>query len=85
MTSCIVGSDEVDLLERAHAVAEVRGDDATDPEAYLQAERPNSLVGTVAQVRQQLVELEEVGVERVMLQYLPHRDLDGVDYIGELA
>jgi alkanesulfonate monooxygenase SsuD/methylene tetrahydromethanopterin reductase-like flavin-dependent oxidoreductase (luciferase family) len=85
MTSCIVGSDEVDLLERAHAVAEVRGDDATDPESYLHAERPNSLVGTVAQIRQQLAELEAVGVERVMLQYLPHRDLDGVDYIAELA
>jgi alkanesulfonate monooxygenase SsuD/methylene tetrahydromethanopterin reductase-like flavin-dependent oxidoreductase (luciferase family) len=85
MTSCIVGSDEVDLLERAHAVAEVRGDDATDPEAYLHAERPNSLVGTVAQIRQQLAELEAVGIERVMLQYLPHRDLDGVDYIAELA
>jgi alkanesulfonate monooxygenase SsuD/methylene tetrahydromethanopterin reductase-like flavin-dependent oxidoreductase (luciferase family) len=85
MTSCIIGSDEVDLLERAHAVAEVRGDDATDPEAYLEAERPNSLVGTVAQIRQQLAELEEVGVERVMLQYLPHRDLDGVGYVAELA
>jgi alkanesulfonate monooxygenase SsuD/methylene tetrahydromethanopterin reductase-like flavin-dependent oxidoreductase (luciferase family) len=85
MTSCIVGSDEVDLLERAHAVAEVRGDDATDPEAYLRTERPNSLVGTVAQVRQQLAELEESGVKRVMLQYLPHRDLDGVDYIAELG
>jgi alkanesulfonate monooxygenase SsuD/methylene tetrahydromethanopterin reductase-like flavin-dependent oxidoreductase (luciferase family) len=85
MTSCIVGSDEVDLLERAHAVAEIRGDDASDPEAYLRKERPNSLVGTVAQVRQQLAELEEVGVRRVMLQYLPHRDLDGVDYIAELA
>jgi alkanesulfonate monooxygenase SsuD/methylene tetrahydromethanopterin reductase-like flavin-dependent oxidoreductase (luciferase family) len=85
MTSCIVGSDEVDLLERAHAVAEVRGEDATDPEAYLRAERPNSLVGTVAQIRQQLVELEEIGVQRVMLQYLTHRDLDGVDYIAELA
>jgi len=85
MTSCIVGSDEVDLLERAHAVAEIRGDDATDPEAYLRKERPNSLVGTVAQVRQQLAKLEEVGVKRVMLQYLPHRDLDGVDYIAELA
>jgi alkanesulfonate monooxygenase SsuD/methylene tetrahydromethanopterin reductase-like flavin-dependent oxidoreductase (luciferase family) len=85
MTSCIVGSDEVDLLERAHAVAEVRGDDATDPEAYLRTERPNSLVGTVAQVRQQLAELEEVGVRRVMLQYLTHADLDGVDLIGELA
>jgi alkanesulfonate monooxygenase SsuD/methylene tetrahydromethanopterin reductase-like flavin-dependent oxidoreductase (luciferase family) len=85
MTSCIIGSDEIDLLERAHAVAEIRGDDADDPEAYLEAERPNSLVGTVAQIHQQLSALEEVGVERVMLQYLPHRDLDGVDYIAELA
>jgi alkanesulfonate monooxygenase SsuD/methylene tetrahydromethanopterin reductase-like flavin-dependent oxidoreductase (luciferase family) len=85
MTSCIIGSDEVDLLERAHATAEVRGDDAADPEAYLEAERPNSLVGTVAQIRDKLVELEEVGVERVMLQYLTHRDLDGVSYIAELA
>jgi alkanesulfonate monooxygenase SsuD/methylene tetrahydromethanopterin reductase-like flavin-dependent oxidoreductase (luciferase family) len=85
MTSCIVGSDEVDLLERAHTVAEVRGEDATDPEAYLRAERPNSLVGTVAQVRGRLAALEEVGVERVMLQYLTHADLDGVDLIGELA
>jgi alkanesulfonate monooxygenase SsuD/methylene tetrahydromethanopterin reductase-like flavin-dependent oxidoreductase (luciferase family) len=85
MTSCIIGSDEVDLLERAHAVAEIRGDDATDPEAYIEAERPNSLVGTVAQIHERLVQLEEIGVERVMLQYLTHRDLDGVDYIAELA
>jgi alkanesulfonate monooxygenase SsuD/methylene tetrahydromethanopterin reductase-like flavin-dependent oxidoreductase (luciferase family) len=85
MTSCIIGSDEVDLLERAHATAEIRGDVATDPEAYLEAERPNSIVGTVAQIREQLEVLEGVGLERVMLQYLTHRDLDGVDYIGELA
>jgi alkanesulfonate monooxygenase SsuD/methylene tetrahydromethanopterin reductase-like flavin-dependent oxidoreductase (luciferase family) len=85
MTSCIIGSDEVDLLERAHATAEVRGEDATDPEAYLESERPNSLVGTVAQIREQLGELEKAGVERVMLQYLTHTDLDGVDYIAELA
>jgi alkanesulfonate monooxygenase SsuD/methylene tetrahydromethanopterin reductase-like flavin-dependent oxidoreductase (luciferase family) len=85
MTSCIIGSDEVDLLERAHAVAEIRGDDATDPGAYLEAERPNSLVGTVAEIRDRLVELEGIGIERVMLQYLTHRDLDGVDYIAELA
>jgi alkanesulfonate monooxygenase SsuD/methylene tetrahydromethanopterin reductase-like flavin-dependent oxidoreductase (luciferase family) len=85
MTSCIIGSDEVDLLERAHATAEIRGDVATDPEAYLEAERPNSLVGTVAQIREQLANLEGIGVARVMLQYLTHRDLDGVDYIAELA
>ena len=85
MTSCIIGSDEVDLLERVHATAEVRGEDATDPEAYLEAERPNSIVGTVAQIREQLDRLEEIGVQRVMLQYLTHRDLDGVGYIAELA
>ncbi len=85
MTSCIIGSDEVDLLERAHATAEVRGEEAVDPESYLGAERPNSLVGTVAQIREQLGELEKAGVERVMLQYLTHRDLDGVDLIAELA
>jgi alkanesulfonate monooxygenase SsuD/methylene tetrahydromethanopterin reductase-like flavin-dependent oxidoreductase (luciferase family) len=85
MTSCIIGSDEVDLLERAHATAEARGDDATDPEAYLEAERPNTLVGTVAQIREKLTGLEELGVERVMLQYLTYRDLDGVGYIAELA
>jgi alkanesulfonate monooxygenase SsuD/methylene tetrahydromethanopterin reductase-like flavin-dependent oxidoreductase (luciferase family) len=85
MTSCIIGSDEVDLLERAHATAEIRGDDATDPEAYLEAERPNTLAGTVAQIREQLSQFEEIGVHRVMLQYLTHRDLDGVGYIAELA
>jgi alkanesulfonate monooxygenase SsuD/methylene tetrahydromethanopterin reductase-like flavin-dependent oxidoreductase (luciferase family) len=85
MTSCVIGSDEVDLLERVHATAEARGEDAVDPEAYLEAERPNSLIGTVAQIRERLAELEEVGVERVMLQYLTHADLDGVSYIAELA
>ena len=33
MTGGVVGSDRVDLLERGHAVAEVRGEDASDPEA----------------------------------------------------
>jgi alkanesulfonate monooxygenase SsuD/methylene tetrahydromethanopterin reductase-like flavin-dependent oxidoreductase (luciferase family) len=85
MTSCIIGSDEVDLLERAHATAEVRGEPTSDPETYLRHERANSLVGTVAQIREQLGRLEEIGVERVMLQYLTHTDLDGVDLIAELA
>jgi alkanesulfonate monooxygenase SsuD/methylene tetrahydromethanopterin reductase-like flavin-dependent oxidoreductase (luciferase family) len=85
MTGGVVASDPVDLLERAHAVAEVRGEDATDPEAYIEQLPAHWLVGTVAEVRERLAELEEAGVERLMLQYLPHRDLDGVDYIAELA
>jgi alkanesulfonate monooxygenase SsuD/methylene tetrahydromethanopterin reductase-like flavin-dependent oxidoreductase (luciferase family) len=85
MTGCVIGSDPVDLLERAHTVAEIRGEDATDPEAYIRALPDHWLVGTVAELREKLAELEGAGVERVMLQYLPHGDLDGVDYIAELA
>jgi alkanesulfonate monooxygenase SsuD/methylene tetrahydromethanopterin reductase-like flavin-dependent oxidoreductase (luciferase family) len=75
----------VDLLERAHQVAEIRGEDATDPEAYIRELPAHWLVGTVAEVSRRLAELEEAGVERLMLQYLPHGDLDGVDLIAELA
>jgi alkanesulfonate monooxygenase SsuD/methylene tetrahydromethanopterin reductase-like flavin-dependent oxidoreductase (luciferase family) len=85
MTGGVVGSDPVDLLERAHAVAEARGEDARDPEAYIERLPSHWLIGTVAEVRERLAELERAGVERLMLQYLPHRDLDGVDYIAELA
>jgi alkanesulfonate monooxygenase SsuD/methylene tetrahydromethanopterin reductase-like flavin-dependent oxidoreductase (luciferase family) len=85
MTAGIIGADRVDLLERAHAVAEIRGEDASDPEAYVEGLPDNTLVGTVAEIRDQLAELEGAGVDRVMFQYLPHRDLDGVDYIAELA
>jgi alkanesulfonate monooxygenase SsuD/methylene tetrahydromethanopterin reductase-like flavin-dependent oxidoreductase (luciferase family) len=85
MTACLIGTDQVDLLERAHRVAEIRGEEATDPDAYIRGLPPHWLVGTVAELSKRLSELEEAGVERVMLQYLPHRDLDGVDLIGELA
>jgi alkanesulfonate monooxygenase SsuD/methylene tetrahydromethanopterin reductase-like flavin-dependent oxidoreductase (luciferase family) len=85
MTHGIIGSDEVDLLERAHRVAEIRGEDASDPESYIEGLRDNTLVGTVAEIRGQLTVLEEAGVERVMFQHLTHNDLDGVDLIAELA
>jgi alkanesulfonate monooxygenase SsuD/methylene tetrahydromethanopterin reductase-like flavin-dependent oxidoreductase (luciferase family) len=85
MTHGIIGSDPVDLLERAHRVAETRGEDASDPEAYIKGLRENTLVGTVAEIGEQLSELEAAGVERVMFQHLTHNDLDGVDLIAELA
>ena len=85
MTHGIIGSDRVDLLERAHAVAGIRGEDATDPEAYIEGLSENTLVGTVAEIREQVAELEEIGVERLMFQHLTHNDLDGVDLIAELA
>src|SRR5262249_3359581 len=85
MVTCIVGSDRVDLFERAHRVAEIQGQDASDPEAYLGGLPPYVLAGTVAEVSHRIDELEEAGIERLMLQYLTHDDLDGVDLIGELA
>lgn len=85
MTHGIIGSDRLDVLERAHRVAEVRGEDASDPEAYIEGLRENTLVGTVAEIREQLAELEEAGVGRLMFQHLTHNDLDGVDLIAELA
>jgi alkanesulfonate monooxygenase SsuD/methylene tetrahydromethanopterin reductase-like flavin-dependent oxidoreductase (luciferase family) len=85
MTGTVVGSDKVDLLERVHQVGEIRGEAATDPEAYLKQLPAHWLVGTVAEISERLAELEEAGIERVMLQYLPHGDLDGVDLIAELA
>jgi alkanesulfonate monooxygenase SsuD/methylene tetrahydromethanopterin reductase-like flavin-dependent oxidoreductase (luciferase family) len=85
MTHGIIGSDPVDLLERAHRVAEIRGEDASDPEAYIKGLRDNTLVGTVAEIGEQLSELEAAGVERLMFQHLTHNDLDGVDLIAELA
>jgi len=85
MTGGVVGSDRLDLLERAHRVAEIRGEDASDPEAYVRQLPDHWLVGTVPEVAEQLAEFEEAGVERLMLQYLPHQDLDGVELIGDLA
>jgi alkanesulfonate monooxygenase SsuD/methylene tetrahydromethanopterin reductase-like flavin-dependent oxidoreductase (luciferase family) len=85
MTHGVIGSDRVDLLERAHRVAEIRGEDASDPEAYLEGLRDNTLIGTVAEIREQLSALEDAGVERLMFQHLTHHDLDGVDLIAELA
>jgi len=85
MTGGVVGSDRVDLLERAHAVAEGRGEDGSDPEAYIEQLPDHWLIGTVAEVRERIAGLEDAGVERLMLQYLTHADLDGVDLIAELA
>ena len=61
MTHGIIGSDPVDLLERAHRVAEIRGEDASDPEAYIKGLRENTLVGTVAEIGEQLSELDGGG------------------------
>ncbi len=80
MTTCVVGSDEAELRERASRVAAVTG--AADGEAVLAAKRETGVVGTVEQVCARLAELEAAGVERVFLQHLDHRDLEMVALVG---
>ena len=77
MTGCVPGADAADVRSRSEAVSELYGSPA--------GEQPHWLIGTVAQIRERLEELEQAGIERVMLQYLPHRDRAGVELIAELA
>jgi alkanesulfonate monooxygenase SsuD/methylene tetrahydromethanopterin reductase-like flavin-dependent oxidoreductase (luciferase family) len=85
MTGSLIGADEADLADRARRLADLRGEDASDPQAYLSSLPDHWIVGTIDQVRGRLAELEDAGVERVMLQHLLHRDLDGVELIAELS
>ncbi|MGH2989675.1 MAG: LLM class flavin-dependent oxidoreductase [Solirubrobacterales bacterium] len=85
MTGSLIGADEADLAGRGGRLAELRGEDAGDPATFIAGLPDSWIVGTSEQARGRLAELDGAGVERVMLQYLPHRDLDGVAVIGELA
>lgn len=81
MTTCVVGSDHAETVERARRMLESSGR-PEDPEDFVRSAGPERLVGTVDQVVARLQELEEVGVERVMLQHLDHQDLEMVALIG---
>jgi F420-dependent oxidoreductase-like protein len=70
MTTCVIGADEKEVHDRAGPLGKI-------PEA--------ALVGTVEQIAERLDEYERVGVERVMLQHLLHRDLDAIELMGRLT
>jgi alkanesulfonate monooxygenase SsuD/methylene tetrahydromethanopterin reductase-like flavin-dependent oxidoreductase (luciferase family) len=73
MIGCLVGRDAGEVEERSTRFREEI------------SERLPPLVGTVDEIAERLREYEAVGVERVMLQHLRHRDLDMVAALGELA
>jgi alkanesulfonate monooxygenase SsuD/methylene tetrahydromethanopterin reductase-like flavin-dependent oxidoreductase (luciferase family) len=70
MITCVIGADDGEVRDRARRLG-----DAAD----------GALAGTVEQIAERLREYEEVGVERVMLQHLLHRDLDAVELMGRLT
>jgi F420-dependent oxidoreductase-like protein len=84
MTTCVVGRDRGELLERVAALQAVTGGGG-DPAAVLAAPPPHWLIGTADQLVERLRELEQAGVTRVMLQHLAHGDLDMVAVLGEVA
>jgi alkanesulfonate monooxygenase SsuD/methylene tetrahydromethanopterin reductase-like flavin-dependent oxidoreductase (luciferase family) len=85
MTGSLVGADEDDLAARAARLAELRGEDADDHSAFVAGLPDSWIVGTTEEAGARIAELESAGIERVMLQHLLHRDLDGVEVIAELA
>jgi F420-dependent oxidoreductase-like protein len=81
MTGVLLGADENDLREKARASME-RWGSPMSPEEVLERGRARGTAGTPEQLIEGLGRLEEVGVERVMLQHIRHEDLETVDLLG---
>ena len=82
MTSCFLGTDRSEVLDRIGRFLAVRGGDA-DPEALLAERRDRWLAGTVEEVAERIEELRGVGVTRVFLQHLNHSDDEMVALVGD--
>ncbi len=82
MTGCIVATSRDELRRRAAAVLERIGQDG-DPQAFLDARSDRWVVGTVEEVRDRLGRLAGLGLDRIMLQHLAHRDLEMVELVGQ--
>ena len=79
MAPCVVGRDDREIRESARRVGSRFGRTA---EEVLERYQDYGAVGTVEQVVDRLRQIEELGYDRVMLQHLPHEDLDTVALIG---
>jgi F420-dependent oxidoreductase-like protein len=82
MTSCFVGADRAEVVERVQAFLSVRGG-GDDPEALIAERAGRWLVGTVDEVAERLRELGVLGVTRVFLQHLNHTDDEMVALVGD--
>jgi alkanesulfonate monooxygenase SsuD/methylene tetrahydromethanopterin reductase-like flavin-dependent oxidoreductase (luciferase family) len=82
MTSCFVGADEGEVLDRIRMFQAIRSDDS-DPRELLSERRDRWLAGTVEEVAERIEELRALGVTRVFLQHLNHDDDAMVELIGD--
>ncbi len=83
MATCVVGEDHQQVLDRVRGVLAVFGSGDEDPEAVLAERRERWIAGTPDEVVERLHALADLGVKRVYLQHLLHRDTDMVELIGE--
>ena len=81
MTGWLVGADADDLRDRASRLAQWKGE-GDDGEAFLAGLRPSAIKGTAKEAIEQLRELEQAGLTRIMGQHLLHRDLDAIQLMG---
>jgi F420-dependent oxidoreductase-like protein len=81
MTGWLSGADRAEVLDRAGRLAEWNGEAGSGEE--LLAGLPDSWIAApLDEAIDRLHHLHAVGVDRVMLQHLLHRDLDAVEQIG---
>jgi alkanesulfonate monooxygenase SsuD/methylene tetrahydromethanopterin reductase-like flavin-dependent oxidoreductase (luciferase family) len=84
MTGCVIGADEDDLGQRTRRVMERHGGEGAARD-WLAEKGPEWITGTVDEALEQLRQLEEAGVERVMLQHQTNDDLAMVELLGDIA
>ena len=82
MAQVLVGTDRAELHRRTEAAARVQGIEEVDPTAYLKDFAQTGFAGTPDQVVEQLAEVAELGVQRVLLESPDHTDLEMIDLIG---
>ncbi|HEX5608528.1 MAG TPA: TIGR03560 family F420-dependent LLM class oxidoreductase [Solirubrobacterales bacterium] len=81
MTGWLVGADAAELRDRASRLSQWKGEDG-DGEAFMAGLRESTILGTVPEAVEQLRDLAEAGLTRIMGQHLLHRDLDAVALMG---
>lgn len=74
MTGCILGKDDADVQRKI----------AARNRTYEQLRERGVVVGTASQIGEQLGQLEQAGVQRVMLQWLDLDDMDGLERLARL-
>jgi F420-dependent oxidoreductase-like protein len=82
MTSCFLGADRAEAVDRVGRFLAIRGDDS-DPETVLAERSDRWLAGSVDEVVARIEELRAIGITRVFLQHLNHDDDAMVELIGE--